>query len=68
MSAIVYTRNVKKQLIKVLVETFYVFYVLKIFFNVQSNLSYKERIKGKFGLDSIVECVAYAVKRGLVSV
>lgn len=30
--------------------------------------SYKERIKGKFGLDSIVECVAYAVKRGLVSV
>ena len=30
--------------------------------------SYKERIKGKFGLDSILECVAYAVKRGLVSV
>jgi len=30
--------------------------------------SYKERIKGKFGLDSIVECVAYAVKRDLVSV
>ena len=30
--------------------------------------SYKERIKGKFGLDSIVECVAYAVKSGLVSV
>ena len=30
--------------------------------------SYKERIKGKFGLDSIVECVAYAVNRGLVSV
>ena len=30
--------------------------------------SYKERIKGKFGLDSIVECVASAVKSGLVSV
>lgn len=30
--------------------------------------SYKERIKGKFGLDSIVECVAFAVKMGLVSV
>ena len=30
--------------------------------------SYKERIKAKFGLDSIVECVAYAVKSGLVSV
>ena len=29
--------------------------------------SYKERIKGKFGLDSIVECVAHAVKGGVVS-
>ena len=29
--------------------------------------SYKERIKGKFGLDSIVECVAHAVAEGLVS-
>ena len=29
--------------------------------------SYKERIKGKFGLDSMVECVACAVKRGIVS-
>ena len=38
MSAIVYTRNVKKQLIKVLVETFYVFYVLKIF--LMSRLTY----------------------------
>ncbi len=30
--------------------------------------SYKERIKGKFGLDSIVECVAHAVADGLVNV
>lgn len=30
--------------------------------------SYKERIKGKFGLDSIVECVAHAVAAGLVTV
>lgn len=30
--------------------------------------SYKERIKGKFGLDSIVECVAHAVAEGLVNV
>lgn len=30
--------------------------------------SYKERIKTKFGLDSIVECVAHAVADGLVSV
>lgn len=30
--------------------------------------SYKERIKGKFGLDSIVECVAHAVADGVVSV
>jgi Response regulator containing a CheY-like receiver domain and an HTH DNA-binding domain len=29
--------------------------------------SYKERIKGKFGLDSIVECVAHAVADELVS-
>ena len=29
--------------------------------------SYKERIKVKFGLDSIVECVAHAVAEGLVS-
>lgn len=30
--------------------------------------SYKERIKGKLGLDSMVECVAYAVKNGIVAV
>ena len=30
--------------------------------------SYKERIKGKFGLDSIVECVAHAVADGLVEI
>ncbi len=30
--------------------------------------SYKERIKGKFGLDSLVECVAHAVQLELVSV
>lgn len=30
--------------------------------------SYKERIKGKFGLDSIVECVATAAARGIVTV
>ena len=30
--------------------------------------SYKERIKGKFGLDSIIECVARAVADGLVSI
>ena len=30
--------------------------------------SYKERIKGKFGLDSIVECVAHAVADGIVTV
>lgn len=30
--------------------------------------SYKERIKGKFGLDSIVECVAHAVADGIVYV
>lgn len=30
--------------------------------------SYKERIKTKFGLDSIIECVAHAVADGLVSV
>jgi DNA-binding NarL/FixJ family response regulator len=30
--------------------------------------SYKERIKTKFGLDSIVECVAHAVADGLVNV
>ncbi|MBQ9530109.1 MAG: helix-turn-helix transcriptional regulator [Bacteroidales bacterium] len=29
--------------------------------------SYKERIKGKFGMDSIVECVAHAVADELVS-
>ncbi|MCR4910658.1 MAG: response regulator transcription factor [Bacteroidales bacterium] len=29
--------------------------------------SYKERIKGKFGLDSIVECVAHAVADGIVT-
>lgn len=29
--------------------------------------SYKERIKGKFGLDSIVECVARAVADGIVN-
>ncbi|MBP5172118.1 MAG: response regulator transcription factor [Bacteroidales bacterium] len=29
--------------------------------------SYKERIKGKFGLDSIIECVARAVSDGLVN-
>ena len=30
--------------------------------------SYKERIKGKFGLDSMVECVAHAVADGMVNV
>ncbi len=30
--------------------------------------SYKERIKGKFGLDSMVACVAHAVADGLVAV
>ena len=30
--------------------------------------SYKERIKGKFGLDSIVECIAHAVADGFVSI
>ena len=30
--------------------------------------SYKERIKGKFGLDSMVECVAHAVAKGIVTV
>lgn len=30
--------------------------------------SYKERIKSKFGLDSIIECVAHAVDSALVSV
>ena len=30
--------------------------------------SYKERIKGKFGLDSIVECVATAAAKGIVTV
>lgn len=30
--------------------------------------SYKERIKGKFGLDSFVECVAHAVADGVVNV
>ena len=30
--------------------------------------SYKERIKGKFGLDSIVECVARAVADGIVTI
>lgn len=30
--------------------------------------SYKERVKTKFGLDSIIECVAHAVADGLVSV
>ncbi len=29
--------------------------------------SYKERIKGKLGLDSIVECVAYGVAKGIVN-
>ena len=29
--------------------------------------SYKERIKAKFGLDSVVECVAHAVADGLVN-
>ena len=29
--------------------------------------SYKEHIKGKFGLDSIVECVAHAVADGIVT-
>jgi len=28
--------------------------------------SYKERIKGKLGYDSIIECVAFALKKGLV--
>jgi len=30
--------------------------------------SYKERIKGKFGLDSVVECVATAAANGIVAV
>lgn len=30
--------------------------------------SYKERIKGKFGLDTVVECVAHAVEMELVTV
>ena len=30
--------------------------------------SYKERIKGRFGLDSIVECVATAAAQGIVTV
>ncbi len=30
--------------------------------------SYKERTKGKFGLDSIVECVATAAAKGIVTV
>ena len=30
--------------------------------------SYKERIKSKFGLDSIVECVATAAAKGIVTV
>jgi len=30
--------------------------------------SYKERIKGKFGLDTIIECVAYAVDSSLVDI
>ena len=30
--------------------------------------SYKERIKGKFGLDSIIECVATAAAKGIVNV
>lgn len=30
--------------------------------------SYKERIKGKFGLDSMVECVATAAAKGIVTV
>ena len=30
--------------------------------------TYKERIKGKFGLDTIVECVASAVARGIIKV
>jgi DNA-binding CsgD family transcriptional regulator len=30
--------------------------------------SYKERSKGKFGLDSMVECVAHAVAKGIVTV
>ena len=30
--------------------------------------SYKERIKGKFGLDSIVECVATAASKGIVTI
>lgn len=30
--------------------------------------SYKERIKGKFGLDTLVECVAHAVDMEMVSV
>ena len=30
--------------------------------------SYKERIKGKFGLDSIIECVATAAAKGIVTV
>ncbi len=30
--------------------------------------SYKERIKSKFGLDTIIECVAHAVAGGLVSI
>jgi DNA-binding NarL/FixJ family response regulator len=28
--------------------------------------SYKERIKGKFGLDSMIECVATALQKGIV--
>lgn len=30
--------------------------------------SYKERIKDKYGLDSIIECVARAVADGVVNV
>ena len=30
--------------------------------------SYKERIKSKFGLDTIIECVAHAVAGGLVTI
>ena len=30
--------------------------------------TYKERIKGKFGFDTIIECVAAAVARGIVKV
>ncbi len=30
--------------------------------------TYKERIKAKFGLDTVIQCVAAAVAKGIVSV